>query len=337
MRSALVLLRAVAGLEWLVAEEVAAAGHRVVEVSKRQVVVEGLVDPPRVADDLFVVYGLTPDPGRAKAGVVAAIRAALPSVAVTGGAFAVSASFVGVRNFNRYDVEDAVGERIARLTGGRYHSRRHGVVPPDERAEWRVVLDGKTLWIALRPYAEPLHRRPYRQHTVPGSLHPPVAAAMARLSGPAPEHRVLDPFCGAGTILLEAHHLEPRAHYLGIDRDPAATAAARANWATAAGAADRRGARHSEGAGVVWRRGDARWVESGFDRVLSNPPWDVRVGSEDVPSALRRWREVLLPGGLVVTILLPEQTELLRRRWRVEARYDVAVAGKHPVIVVARP
>ncbi|NUS00689.1 MAG: methyltransferase domain-containing protein, partial [Kribbellaceae bacterium] len=263
---------------------------------------------------------------------------------------------------------DALGERIARLTGGRYHSRRHGAVPPHGRTEWRVVLDGKTLWIAIRPYAVPLHRRPWRQHTVPGSLHPPVAAAMARMSDLAPDHQVLDPFCGAGTLLLEAHHLEPHARYLGVDRDPAATAAARANSSAAAGTTHRRGdgsgnerrdalggakhhreehgaerragvrgARHSEGAGVVWRCGDARWVEGAFDRVLSNPPWGVRVADADFPAVVRRWRDVLRPGGLLAAILMPEQAERIGRGWRVRARYDVAVAGRHPVILVAEP
>ncbi|MFF0270892.1 hypothetical protein [Kribbella sp. NPDC004536] len=354
MRSALVLVRAVAGLEWMVAEEVTAAGHRVVEVSKRQVVAEGLGRPPRVADDVFVVYGTAPDPGRSRASVMAGVRAALPSAPDvpcapgSGGAFAVSASVVGVRNFNRYDVEDVVGERIARLIGGTYHSRRHGVVPPEDRAEWRVVLDGKTLWIALRPYAEPLHRRPYRQHTVPGSLHPPVAAAMARLADLAPNHHVLDPFCGAGTLLLEAHHLQPGAYYLGIDRDPAATAAAHSNWTAASGGVERWaagtqrrgggvGAGGARGAGVVWGTEDARGVEGVFERVVSNPPWGVRVGAGGVPSAVRRWRRVLQPGGLVVVIVMPEQVRLLGRGWRVLGRYGVAVRGRHPVILVAEP
>ncbi|GAA1573379.1 hypothetical protein GCM10009804_32490 [Kribbella hippodromi] len=335
MSSALVLVRAVSGLEWVVAEEVAAAGHRVVEVSKRQVVVEGMIErPPRVADDLFVVQGSAPDPGRPKNGLVGAVRAALRSAPEPGGAFAVSASFVGERNFNRYDVEDLVGERIARLVGGQYHSRRGGVVPPDDRAEWRVVLDGKTLWIALRPYAVPLHRRVWRQRTVPGSLHPPVAAAMARLARLAPGQGVLDPFCGAGTVLLEAQSLEPGASYVGVDRERAAIAAARVNGARLGGS------------GISWRVGDSRRTPAGrlrarpatdpvggsFDRIVSNPPWGVRVDAADLPAALRRWRDVLRPGGLVVALLMAEQVP---RGWRVLDRYEVAVAGRHPVIVIA--
>ncbi|WP_427890596.1 methyltransferase domain-containing protein [Kribbella sp. GL6] len=321
MRSALMLVRTVAGLEWLVAEEVTAAGCRVVEVSRRQVVVEGLVAPPRMADDVFEVYGVAPDPGRARAGLAAAVRAALRS-APGGGVFAVSASFVGKRNFNRYDVEDLVGQRLARLTGGQYHSRRDGVVPPDERTEWRVVLDGKTLWVARRPYAVPLHRRPWRQHTVRGSLHPPVAAAMAHLADLAPGHRVLDPFCGAGTVLLEARLLEPAANYLGVDRDPAAIAAAQANAAQMIGAS------------INWRVGDARRIGGSFDRIVSNPPWGVRVDAADVAAGIRRWREVLRPGGVAVALVMGEQVPC---GWQVRGRYQLAVAGRHPLIVVLGP
>ncbi|WP_350274355.1 methyltransferase domain-containing protein [Kribbella sp. HUAS MG21] len=328
MRSALVLVRVVAGLEWLAAEEVAAAGHRVVEVSKRLVVVEPSSDaiverPPRVADDLFVVSGAAVDPGRTKAGLVAAVGAA-ELACEREAAFAVSASFVGVRNFNRFDIEDLVGERIARLTGARYHSRRGGAVPPEERVEWRVVLDGKTFWIARRPYGVPLHRRAWRTRTVPGSLHPPVAAAMARLAGLAPGQDVLDPFCGAGTLLLEAQLLEPRARYVGLDRDPAALAAARDNAAARANAPS---------GGLTWVRADTRRLTGAADRIVTNPPWNRRVRIGDIAPYLRAWRRVL--DGRLVALLTPEQAAALGRGWRIEARYDVAVAGRHPVIVVA--
>ncbi|TCC02563.1 TRM11 family SAM-dependent methyltransferase [Kribbella soli] len=321
----LVLVRTVTGLEWLAAEELTVAGHRVVEVGKRQVVVEPASEsitesPPRLADDLFVVYAAIADPGRTKAALAGAADALRRVVEPPRDRsnFAVSASFQGVRNFNRYDVEDLVGEQLARLTGGRYYSRRHGVAPPDERSEWRVVLDGKTLWVARRPYAVPLHRRTWRQQTVRGSLHPPVAAAMARLAELAPAHQVVDPFCGAGTLLLEAHLLEPQAEYVGLDHDPVAIAAARAN------AAGRR---------MEWRCADTRGLTTGADRIITNPPWNRQVQIGDLAPYLRAWRQVL--DGRLVAILTPEQATRLDRGWRVQARYDVTVAGRHPVVVVA--
>jgi 23S rRNA G2445 N2-methylase RlmL len=236
------------------------------------------------------------------------------------GPFAVSASFLGRRKFSRFDVEDLVG---AQITGGIYHSRRTGAVPPAERVDWRVVLDGQTLWVAVRPFAVPLHRRVWRRQTVVGSLHPPVAAAMAGLAGITAGHRVLDPFCGAGTLLLEAHAIESGASYLGIDRQPAALAAARANTAGRAP--------------ITWRAGDAAGLSGPVDRILTNPPWDVRVRLGDFAPYLREWRRVLRPGGRVVTILNQEQAARMSAdaAWRVLETYDVAVAGQHPRIVVA--
>ncbi|MFI5698180.1 methyltransferase domain-containing protein [Kribbella sp. NPDC051586] len=327
-----VLVRTVAGLEGLAAEEVVAAGHRVVEVSKRQLVVEGasvLCGPPRLADDLFVVQAAVTDPGRTKDGLAAAVRSLeLPSGR---GAFAVTASFVGARNFNRFDIEDLVGARL----GGRYYSRRDGGVPPAERSEWRVVLDGKTLWVGMRPYAVPLHRRAWRERTVRGSLHPPVAAAMARLAGIAPGHRVLDPFCGAGTLLLEARAIEPRATYVGCDRDPGAIAAAKANAAKANAAKANVGEAGIGAGAVLWRRRDAGRLDVTADRIITNPPWDHRLPIGDLTPYIRQWREAL--DGVLVAILGPQQVAQLGRGWRVHAVYELAVAGQHPRIVVAEP
>ncbi|MFF1822606.1 TRM11 family SAM-dependent methyltransferase [Kribbella sp. NPDC058245] len=311
----LVLVRTVSGSEGLAAEEIAARGHRVVDVSKRQLIVEATDElvrrPPRLADDVFLVQDAVPDPGRTKD--------SLRSVSLTAkavGPFAVSASFVGERNFNRYDVEDHVGA----VLGGEYHSRRGGARPPAQRSEWRVVLDGKTMWVGVRPYDVPLHRRAWRQRTVVGSLHPPVAAAMARLARIEPGMRVLDPFCGAGTLLVEAHELQPTASYRGIDRRAEAVAATRAN-STA----------------VQVQLGDAARVSGPVDRIITNPPWGVRLAVGDLTPYLRAWRQVLAPDGLVVALLSQEQAALLGTGWTVQAAYDISVAGQHPRIVVLTP
>ena len=48
----------------------------------------------------------------------------------------------------------------------------------------------------------------YKQENVPGSLKPTVAAALLSLAGVRPGTRVLDPCCGAGTILIEAEAVQ---------------------------------------------------------------------------------------------------------------------------------
>ncbi|MEV0290773.1 MULTISPECIES: methyltransferase domain-containing protein [unclassified Kribbella] len=319
----LVLVRTVTGLERLAAAELTEARHRVIDLSKRQLIVEPtaatiVTTPPRLADDLFLIQAAVPDPGRVRPALTAAMRGV--RLQPCSGDFAVSASFAGQRNFTRYDVEDLVGDLLHELSGGTYHSRRTGI-PPADRTDWRVVLDGTTMWVGVRPFDVPLHRRAWRRQTVTGSLHPPVAAAMARLARIGPGHRVLDPFCGAGTLLLEAHAIMPEATYLGSDRKPAAIAAARQN---------------SQGS-IQLRTADAGDLRQTVDRIITNPPWDVRVAIGNLTPYLRQWRRT--HAARVVTILNPDQSTKLigDAAWRVLDVYDVAIAGQHPRILVAEP
>ncbi|MFF4772943.1 hypothetical protein ACFY05_08820 [Microtetraspora fusca] len=196
----------------------------------------------RTPDDVFLLAARCADIGVAKQGVSTLARLAdladLDSLArgrrrqggpgtITG--IEVSASFLGRRNFNRYDVEDAVGRALARRLGVGYHSRRTGTAPPAGYAGWRVTLDGAHATLMLRIADRPLHRRDYRRRTVPGSLHPPLAAAMVRMADIRPGHTVVDPCCGAGTLLIEAAAQQPQARLYGFDLEVTALRASHDN------------------------------------------------------------------------------------------------------------
>jgi hypothetical protein len=71
--------------------------------------------------------------------------------------------------------------------------------------------------------------RGHRVAERPGSLPPTIAAAMAFLANPRDGDAILDPVCGSGTLLAEAHAYAPAARLWGIDRDRQAVAAARRN------------------------------------------------------------------------------------------------------------
>ncbi|MFC3999370.1 TRM11 family SAM-dependent methyltransferase [Nocardiopsis sediminis] len=214
------------------------------------------------------------------------------------GGIEISASYLGRRTYNRYDIEDALGPVLAERAGVPYHSRRRGDPPPPGYSGWRLTLDGDHATLLLRLGERPTHRRPYKDHGIPGTLHPPVAAAMAHAAGLEPGQQVLDPCCGAGTLLIEAHHLVPGTTLLGFDLDPAARRAARLN---------------ATGTPVAIGRADAAALplpDRSIDRVLCNPPWgdqvDARGGLAGRPE--RWWRELarVLSGDGRAVVLLPD-------------------------------
>ncbi|WP_448005236.1 methyltransferase domain-containing protein [Agromyces bauzanensis] len=342
-----ILIRTVHGLEEFTAIDLVRNGHRVLDASKRQLVVEPrddsiLTDPPRTADDVFVLAASAPDPGRSRNGLsslaAALHQADLSAILPVLGrrthprrqpVFSVSASFTGARNFGRYDIEDAVGGVLARRLGAAYHSRRRGVAPPAEAIDWRVTADGTLLRVGLRPFDTPLHRRAWRRDTVAGSIHPPVAAAMAESARLRPGQRVLDPCCGAGTVLIEAAYLEPACAYLGSDHD-----------ADAVRLANRNADGHPD---IAWRVGDAATLpetSGSVDRIISNPPWGARVPERHgLALLLAEWRRVLRDDGLLVVLLDEGQECALaaNRDWTVVSTTPLSVAGRHPRIIVARP
>ena len=235
----------------------------------------------------------------------------------------VSASFLGRRSFNRFDVEDAVGAVLARRLGTRYHSRRSGARPPEGGLTWRVTVVGDRATVAVRVGVRPLHRRTWKVAGVPGTLHPPLAAAMVALAGIAAGERVLDPCCGAGTLAIEAAHAGAVA--MGVDLDAGALAAA---------------ARNGQCTPVRWARADAAALPvatGSVQRVLLNPPWGRVVEPAGLlarrPDLLgREIRRVLEPGGTAV-ILIPEGHPA-PAGFRVDRRIPVALAGARLVVLV---
>ncbi|MET0134565.1 MAG: methyltransferase domain-containing protein, partial [Kibdelosporangium sp.] len=290
MSGARLVARTVRGIEHLVAAEIRELGlGRVDRLAHREVWFSCPEVGPAVlglscADDVFLVGATVDGVGRGRSDLRLLAEAA-GAVAVRPEAgvrtLDVSASFLGRRNYNRYDVEDAVGEQLAAVAGLRYRGRRDGEVPPPGGMSWRVTIADDQAAIALRLASRPLHRRAYRRVTRPGSLHPPVAAAMVRLAGPG--QRLLDPFCGSGTIPIEAS-MAGR-DVVGSDVD---LAAARAN-----------------GPGLDWVLADAGRLPfrtGGIDLVVGNPPWERQVSAAGVLATRPElfWRElrrVLRPGG----------------------------------------
>ncbi len=96
-------------------------------------------------------------------------------------------------------VKDAVVDRFRAKRGSRPSVDR---VDPDLRIHVHLFRDRATL--SLDTSGEPLHKRGWRRHQGRAPLAETLAAAIVLLSGWDRRAPLVDPFCGSGTIAIEA-------------------------------------------------------------------------------------------------------------------------------------
>ena len=140
-------------------------------------------------------------------------------------------------------------------------------------------------------------RYPWRQRTVSASIHPATAACLVRYAKCFERRerpRVLDPFCGCGSLLFAREALGPCRALVGVDKSGAAVESARIN------------ARAGKSRASFVTKDALRFeAREGFDLILSNLPFGNRVGNHEDNTRLydrfvRRLPELLSPGGTAV-------------------------------------
>ncbi|TLY00959.1 MAG: hypothetical protein E6K95_07660 [Thaumarchaeota archaeon] len=120
---------------------------------------------------------------------------------------------------------------------------------------------GPTAWV---PDVAPMRERGVEK-PVPHSgisLSPRLAQLLLNLSGLSPGQRLLDPFCGSGTIISEGALMS--LNCVGIDSNPARVAQAKRNLAWVEKQSGRTLAYHVE-------TGDARDFQGRFDGIVTEP------------------------------------------------------------------
>ncbi|MBI1914247.1 MAG: RNA methyltransferase [Planctomycetes bacterium] len=218
-----------------------------------------------------------------------------------------------------------------------------------------LTIQGNTAVCGVRLSDRTMRHRTWKVEHLPASLRPTLAAAMVRLAGTGPAHVVVDPMCGAGTLLGEQREaLRPYQRQgvclLGGDVDRNAVRAAGINLR-------RLGPKRC----VLWPEADegdaatpvllARWDatrlpldDASVDRILSNPPFGKQLGElGDIGPLYRRmareYDRVLRPGGRVVLLVgdLPSLRDAVRRvAWKAQRQVSVRVLGQPAVINVWR-
>ena len=235
-------------------------------------------------------------------------------------AFSVTASFVGKRNYGAEEIKSAVSEGVMIRHDWRYTN-------DDAAADLnvRVFIERETAFVGLRLGRSPLHEREYKKAHRAGSLKPPVAAAMLRLVGIAPGQSLLDPCCGAGTILAEAGKFG--ASVWGGDSDLSAVSAARTNSRAAGVAASI----------IAW---DARALpipDGSVERIVSNLPWGRQITISDGLARFYRdvcaeMRRALAPGGRIALLTNAPQLAPFQDL-RCDGQLEISLYGQTPTIL----
>ncbi|HEU5331446.1 MAG TPA: methyltransferase domain-containing protein [Actinocrinis sp.] len=164
---------------------------------------------------------------------------------------------------------------------------------------------------------------------IPASTNPLIAALMVQFAKPDVGNVVYDPFCGAGTLLVEAAALDRRLRLVGSDVSAKALAAADVN-------------RSALFPGAVLLRADATAMPLGaesVDRVVSNIPFGKRIGSHGsniglYPAFLGELGRVLRLDGRAV--VLTDDKNLFRasvegtRGLRLLREVKLSSGGLHP-------
>ena len=114
--------------------------------------------------------------------------------------------------FVAYKVKDAIVDYFMEHEGKRPNI---SVANPDLRLNIHIAEDNCTL--SLDSSGESLHLRGYRTATVEAPINEVLAAALIKMSGWKFDCDLIDPFCGSGTILVEAA-LMARNIYPGVFR-----------------------------------------------------------------------------------------------------------------------
>lgn len=244
--------------------------------------------------------------------------------------FRVTAQRTGTHDFTSMDIAREVGAAL-------YERYRVRVDLEGYDVNVRVQLIDTMLVIGIQHTRESLARRYDRAYIQRATLKGTLAYAMLRLARAADARTILDPFCGSGTILLEAAQAYPHLTLYGGDRDVRAVAGARENIARA-----------NLSRKITVREADARDLDEAYanvraDAIVSNLPYGLRIARKaDHQRLYERFLSgadmVLGDDGRIVVLALKqallERTVSRSALWRVSHKRRVETGGVYPGLFV---
>jgi putative N6-adenine-specific DNA methylase/tRNA (guanine6-N2)-methyltransferase len=209
--------------------------------------------------------------------------------------FRVTTKRSGRHLFKSMDVQRLAGAALVEHYGKAVNLHHYDV-------NVRVDIFNQLCLVSVQLTEESLDRRQIKVWQPRISLKTTMAYGMLRLCQLEGKGRLLDPFCGSGTILMEAATLFPDLEIYGSDRREEAVRGTQTNLTTA-------GFSHR----VQIQQLDARDLEEGyppayFRAIVTNPPYGMHLGPQiDFYRLYLKFlsgaEKILEPGGRIVVLV----------------------------------
>lgn len=233
----------------------------------------------------------------------------------------------GAYDFRRIDAAQSVESALRKSLP---HAMRH--VEDEADIEIWCWLGGGDVLLGLRLSDASMRHRRYKHEHLPASLRPTVAASMAWLARPSAQDIMLDPFCGAGTILIERGLLAPFERGLGGDIRAEAVRMAERNARAA----------HVSLSLQEWDARQLPLAHDSVNRIITNLPFGKQIGSREENEALYRaamhqFTRVLAPDGLLVALTSEDrlwERVVREEEWTVTKKVIFVILGQPASIFV---
>lgn len=231
--------------------------------------------------------------------------------------------------FSYHELSEFIKRQLEKKYDWCYLDRDHG------NFDIRIFIDHTTLYISIRLTKDSLHHRPYKKHAKPGSLRPSIAAAMVLLATNEKKTiKVVDNFCGSGTILCEVYTADNQVY--GGDIDAESVLITKKNLINL-------GLQNED----CIKQLDAtktKWPSHIFDYAISNLPWDKQIKTASITdlykNSLREYSRILKPSGSIC--LLVSKPQLLSKYAKklipgsVITIISIHLLGQNPSIVLIK-
>lgn len=248
---------------------------------------------------------------------------------IKGKKFSLTVSLPALPNLHTIAFKELLAKELEKAKEWKYTEKDH------TNFDIRIFKAEKSILVGCRLTVESLHERPYKQQYLRGSLRSTIAAALVELAMNGKEPgKLIDSFCGSGTILAEAYL---RGNDIwGGDIDGGSVAITKSNLKNLdVEKLDQISVRNAE---------QQNLPEAFFDYAVSNLPWGKQVAVDSVSdlfrNALTEYKRILKPTGTLVLLskkpeLILSTAERIFPNAKIES-FTISLVGQQPTVVVVR-